>query len=166
MVFLSCFVIVPHSGKFRLCRLFDTSVAQKIQNIIEEQRAHTIVDCSVSINSAPKLYEVTCSLLFEVKRKKNPLNSCALVCCFLYFRFHLRSSFLFQIIFMACWICGYYYMIKLHPIRVARTLSYIQIDMTNDTNVASYGYAFVVLNVMLGAFILIFHCIQNDKVSY
>lgn len=83
------------------------------------------------------------------------------MCC----SFYLRSSFLFQVIFVACWVCAYMYMVKLHPIRASLGASYLHGDLSSHANISFYGYGFVILNILQGAFILVFHCVQNERVS-
>lgn len=57
------------------------------------------------------------------------------------------------------------YMVKLHPIRISLGASYYHSDPSSHANIALYGYGFVILNILQGVFILVFHCVQNEKVS-
>lgn len=83
-----------------------------------------------------------------------------------FYRFYLRSSFIFQLIFVGCWLCAYLYMVNLHSIYESiGTATYMLNDDSTKTNIMLYGYGFVVLNVVQGTFILVFHCMQNEKVG-
>lgn len=81
-------------------------------------------------------------------------------------RFYLRSSLVFQLIFVGCWLCAYLYMVNLHSIYDSiGTATYMLNDDSTKANIMVYGYGFVVLNVVQGTFILVFHCMQNEKVK-
>ncbi|KAH8399355.1 hypothetical protein KR215_008228, partial [Drosophila sulfurigaster] len=64
-------------------------------------------------------------------------------------RFDIRCSFVFLLLLSAVWVCAYFYL------RGAKL----------DEDVAGiYGYCFVCFNTLLGLYIFVFHCIQNEKI--
>ncbi|KAM8713113.1 hypothetical protein ACLKA7_013431 [Drosophila subpalustris] len=64
-------------------------------------------------------------------------------------RFDIRCSFVFLLLLSAVWCCAYFYL------RGAKL----------DEDVAAiYGYCFVCFNTLLGIYIFVFHCIQNEKI--
>lgn len=80
-------------------------------------------------------------------------------------RFHLHGSFIFQIIFVACWVCAYLYMVNLHRLYDSiGTLSTYDYSGA-QANVTFYGYGFVILNIIQATFIMCYHCLQNERVS-
>lgn len=81
-------------------------------------------------------------------------------------RFHLRGSFVFEIIFVACWFCSYFYMVKLHHLYNSAGNYSSLYDTNVQASISFYGYGFVVLNIVQGAFVLCFHCMQNERVSF
>lgn len=81
------------------------------------------------------------------------------------FRFHLHVSFIFEIIFVACWLCAYFYMVNLHQLYDTAGTYSSQYDTNVQANITFYGYGFVVLNIIQGAFVLCFHCFQSERVS-
>lgn len=106
-------------------------------------------------------------LMFSTWKKKQ-VALIRLILFFLctFYRFYLRSSFIFQLIFVGCWLCAYLYMVNLHSIYESiGTATYMPNDNSTKTNIMLYGYGFVVLNVVQGTFILVFHCMQNEKVE-
>ncbi|KAH8370773.1 hypothetical protein KR093_004911, partial [Drosophila rubida] len=65
------------------------------------------------------------------------------------FSFDIRCSFVFLLLLSAVWGCAYFYL------RGAKL----------DEDVAAiYGYCFVCFNTLLGIYIFVFHCIQNEKI--
>lgn len=65
-------------------------------------------------------------------------------------RFDLRCSFLFLTILLADWVFAYLYLRKA---KFEESVSLF------------YGYIFIACNSIMGVYIFIFHCIQNEKVS-
>ncbi|XP_064543940.1 latrophilin Cirl [Drosophila montana] len=64
-------------------------------------------------------------------------------------RFDIRCSFVFLLLLSAVWCCAYLYL------RGAKL----------DEDVATiYGYCFICFNTLLGLYIFVFHCIQNEKI--
>ncbi|EDW02098.1 GH20083 [Drosophila grimshawi] len=64
-------------------------------------------------------------------------------------RFDIRCSFVFLLLLSADWCCAYFYL------RGAKL----------DEDVAAiYGYCFVCFNTLMGLYIFVFHCIQNEKI--
>lgn len=81
------------------------------------------------------------------------------------FRFHLHGSFIFEIIFVACWLCAYFYMVNLHKLYTSAGSYSSRYDSNIQASISFYGYGFVVLNIVQGAFVLCFHCLQNERVG-
>lgn len=81
------------------------------------------------------------------------------------YRFNLHGSFIFQIIFVACWVCAYLYMVNLHQLYDSIGTASSDHYTSAQANITFYGYGFVVLNIIQGAFIMCYHCLQNERVS-
>ncbi|XP_032572160.1 latrophilin Cirl isoform X2 [Drosophila sechellia] len=64
-------------------------------------------------------------------------------------RFDIRCSFVFLLLLSAVWCSAYFYL------RGAK--------MDDDT-ADVYGYCFICFNTLLGLYIFVFHCIQNEKI--
>ncbi|XP_017066101.1 latrophilin Cirl [Drosophila eugracilis] len=64
-------------------------------------------------------------------------------------RFDIRCSFVFLLLLSAVWCSAYFYL------RGAK--------MDEDT-ADVYGYCFICFNTLLGLYIFVFHCIQNEKI--
>nr|B4P3A0.1 RecName: Full=Latrophilin Cirl [Drosophila yakuba] len=64
-------------------------------------------------------------------------------------RFDIRCSFVFLLLLSAVWCSSYFYL------RGAK--------MDDDT-ADVYGYCFICFNTLLGLYIFVFHCIQNEKI--
>nr|XP_016943225.1 latrophilin Cirl isoform X1 [Drosophila suzukii]XP_016943227.1 latrophilin Cirl isoform X1 [Drosophila suzukii] len=64
-------------------------------------------------------------------------------------RFDIRCSFVFLLLLSAVWCSAYFYL------RGAK--------MDEDT-ADVYGYSFICFNTLLGLYIFVFHCIQNEKI--
>ncbi|KAH8401316.1 hypothetical protein KR009_004485, partial [Drosophila setifemur] len=64
-------------------------------------------------------------------------------------RFDIRCSFVFLLLLSAVWFSAYFYL------RGAK--------MDEDTS-DIYGYCFICFNTLLGLYIFVFHCIQNEKI--
>ncbi|XP_068146030.1 latrophilin Cirl [Drosophila tropicalis] len=64
-------------------------------------------------------------------------------------RFDIRCSFVFLLLLSAVWCSAYFYL------RGAKM----------DDDVSSvYGYCFICFNTVLGLYVFVFHCIQNEKI--
>ncbi|CAD7094067.1 unnamed protein product [Hermetia illucens] len=66
-------------------------------------------------------------------------------------RFDLRCSFLFLTILLADWVFAYLYLRKA---KFEESVSLF------------YGYIFIACNSIMGVYIFIFHCIQNEKIRH
>lgn len=64
----------------------------------------------------------------------------------LFCRFYLRGGVIFLLIFSITWIFGYAF-----------------INRSNHSTL--YGYLFAVFNLLMGVFVLLFVCVQHDKVD-
>lgn len=62
----------------------------------------------------------------------------------------MRCSFIFLLLLSAVWISAYYYL------RLAKV---------EDDVAIVCGYLFISFNTLMGLYIFVFHCIQNEKVS-
>lgn len=67
------------------------------------------------------------------------------------FRFDIRCSFIFLLLLCAVWLSAYFYLRR---------------SKSDDELAQLYGYMFIGFNTMMGIYIFVFHCIQNEKVSY
>ncbi|XP_053965619.1 latrophilin Cirl isoform X2 [Anastrepha ludens] len=64
-------------------------------------------------------------------------------------RFDIRCSFIFLLLLSAVWISAYYYL------RLAKM---------EDELAVVCGYLFISFNTLMGLYIFVFHCIQNEKI--
>ncbi|XP_017837235.1 latrophilin Cirl isoform X1 [Drosophila busckii] len=64
-------------------------------------------------------------------------------------RFDIRCTFVFMLLLSMAWGCAYFY---LRHAKLAEDVAVI------------YGYCFVIFNTLLGLYIFVFHCIQNEKI--
>ncbi|XP_014085243.2 latrophilin Cirl [Bactrocera oleae] len=64
-------------------------------------------------------------------------------------RFDIRCSFIFLLLLSAVWISAYYYL------RLAKV---------EDDLAVVCGYLFISFNTLMGLYIFVFHCIQNEKI--
>lgn len=65
---------------------------------------------------------------------------------FFLFRFYLRGSVIFLLIFSITWIFGYAF-------------------INRSPHTVLYGYLFALFNLLEGIYVLLFVCVQHDKVS-
>lgn len=79
--------------------------------------------------------------------------------------FHLHGSFIFEVVFVGCWLFAYFYMVNLHRLYDSIGTPSMRYDSDIQANIAFFGYGFVILNILQGAFIFCFHCLQNERVS-
>lgn len=56
-------------------------------------------------------------------------------------------------------------MVNLHQLYDSIGTSSAHYDSKIQASISFYGYAFVVLNIVQGAFIMCYHCLQNERVS-
>lgn len=72
-------------------------------------------------------------------------------CCFLvFYRFDVRCSFVFLL--LLCIVCTMGYL-------------YLRGSKADDEQAEMYGYLFITFNTMMGIYIFVSHCIQNEKVG-
>nr|B4KMZ1.1 RecName: Full=Latrophilin Cirl [Drosophila mojavensis] len=64
-------------------------------------------------------------------------------------RFDIRCSFVFLLLLSVVWCCAYFYL------RGAKL---------DEDGAPIYGYCFICFNTLLGIYIFVFHCIQNEKI--
>ncbi|XP_036334438.1 latrophilin Cirl isoform X2 [Rhagoletis pomonella] len=64
-------------------------------------------------------------------------------------RFDIRCSFIFLLLLSAVWISAYYY---------------LRLSKTEDELAVVCGYLFISFNTLMGLYIFVFHCIQNEKI--
>lgn len=56
-------------------------------------------------------------------------------------------------------------MVNLHQLYDSIGTSSAHYDSKIQASISFYGYGFVVLNIVQGAFIMCYHCLQNERVS-
>ncbi|XP_073816287.1 latrophilin Cirl-like [Musca autumnalis] len=64
-------------------------------------------------------------------------------------RFDIRCSFIFLLLLCSVWLSAYFYLRR---------------SRMDDQMAQLYGYLFVGFNTMMGIYIFVFHCIQNEKI--
>ncbi|XP_046810690.1 latrophilin Cirl [Lucilia cuprina] len=64
-------------------------------------------------------------------------------------RFDIRCSFIFLLLLCGAWFTAYFYLRR---------------SKLDDEMSQIYGYLFVGFNTMMGIYIFVFHCIQNEKI--
>lgn len=78
------------------------------------------------------------------------LYNFSLINNFLNFRFDIRCSFIFLLLLCGAWFTAYFYLRR---------------SKMDDEMSQLYGYLFIGFNTMMGIYIFVFHCIQNEKVK-
>lgn len=68
-----------------------------------------------------------------------------------FLRFDIRCSFIFLLLLCGTWFSAYFYLRR---------------SKMDDEMSQIYGYLFVGFNTMMGIYIFVFHCIQNEKVLW
>lgn len=56
-------------------------------------------------------------------------------------------------------------MVNLHQLYDSVGTTSMRYDSEIQASISFYGYSFVVLNIIQGAFIFGFHCLQNERVN-
>lgn len=64
-------------------------------------------------------------------------------------RFDIRCSFIFLLLLCGAWFTAYFYLRR---------------SKIDDEMAQLYGYLFIGFNTMMGIYIFVFHCIQNEKI--
>uniref|UniRef100_A0A1I8QC19 Latrophilin Cirl n=1 Tax=Stomoxys calcitrans TaxID=35570 RepID=A0A1I8QC19_STOCA len=64
-------------------------------------------------------------------------------------RFDIRCSFIFLLMLCSVWLSAYFYLRR---------------SKIDDEMAQLYGYLFIGFNTMMGIYIFVFHCIQNEKI--